>query len=756
MNKSAYFSPRRLGRLPHAFVRADQAAPLLFALLLSACANAAELSTIKVAGKPVTDAGHIHVERDKKTLPASASMALEPGDTIRTDADTTLVIRLGDARAVLMPNTKVTLGSITDWFGRVFISGWLQGKSKLVTAAVKGTQYVLDVDENSGLTSISVLEGTVEVSSVEKRFPPVELTAAQRVRVRVELKQAPTIETIQHGEYNTMIDAANAARDPVLDALLLPDLAGMGEQDAEARLRQLGFQVSRSVVVALSPDAVGLVAGQVPRAGTATRRVELQIGRLFKAGLDKALLNVPAKTDAGSQIALSWTGPNEKEDMIVLVPPQLPDDKYDLDLVLSAHGGRGELRAPAESGKYELRYLSKGSRKPLARASIEVTPPTAALKVPNHAAAGTEVTIEWQGPNRKGDKVHLVRVGTPDGTYVDREDTTISAVTGRGTLRAPAEPGEYEVRYMLAGKVFKNAAILARAKVTVAAVQANLNSPSSCEAGASFEISWTGPNAAHDRIYLVPVGRADYEFYETMVLKADPGHGVMRAPTEPGEYELRYALWGFGADIPGAQKSASFGVIARAKLIVTPVSANLDTVQSAEAGSTIRISWTGPKRSDDWLGVAQVDSSDGTHWPEAWISAETGSGELRLPATPGTYEVRYILGGPVIHRAVAIGRATIEVTPAKATISAPATIRAGTDVKVSWSGPKRSDDRIYLVPVGTPDGAFWEDLVLPAESGRGSMKAPTKVGEYELRYRLGGIAVNATPIIARTKVRIVP
>lgn len=756
MNKSASCSPRvRCGSL-RAFVKAGQAAPWLFAVFLSGCANAAELSTIKVAGKTVADAGHVHVERDKKTLPASASMALEPGDTIRTDADTTLVIRLGDARAVLMPNTKVTLGSITDWFGRVFISGWLQGKSKLVSAAVKGTQYLIEVDENSGLTSISVLEGTVEVSSVENRFPPVELTAAQRVTVQVDVEQAPTIEPIQRGAYNTLIDAANAARDPVLDALLLPDLTGMGGQDAESRLRQLGFQVSRSVVVAPSPDAVGLIVGQVPSAGTATRRVELQIGRLFKAGLDKALLNVPAKADAGSQIALSWTGPNEKGDMIAFVPAQLPDGEYAVDLFLSAQGGRGELRAPAESGKYELRYLPRDGHKALARASIEVTSPTAALKVPNHATAGSELAIEWQGPNRKGDEVHLVRVGTPDGTYVDRSDATISAVNGKGTLRAPAEPGEYEIRYMLAGKVFKNVAILARAKLTVAAVQANLESPSSCEAGASFEVSWTGPNAAHDRIYLVPLGRADYEFYENMVLEAGPGQGEMRAPTEPGEYELRYALWGVGAAIPGGQKSASFGVIARAKLIVTPVSADLDTVQSAGAGSTIRISWTGPKRSDDWLCIAQVDSSVGTYWPEARISAEKGSGELRVPATPGAYEVRYVLGGPIVHQQVAVARAKIEVTPAKAAISAPATISAGTDIKISWSGPKRSDDRISLVPVGTPDHQFRNDLLVSAESGRGSIKAPTKVGEYELRYVLGGIAVGATPIIARTKLRIVP
>jgi hypothetical protein len=732
---------------------------LFVGVALCACGGVAELSTIKVGGKNVSDTGHIHIERDGKPLPASATMSLEIGDSIRTDANTTLVIRLGDARAVLMPNTKVSLGSIWTDFGRAYISGWLQGKSKLMSAAVKGTQYLLDVDQISGLTTIAVLEGAVQVSSNDGRFPAIDLKSAQLVRVSANQTGAPSIEPIGREHFNELIAATNLARDSGLDLLLVPDLTGISFAEAEAQLRSLGIAAAHSDVVAPSPEAIGQVVGQRPAPGVASRNVELQVGRPFKAGLDKVLLNAPARVSAGSDIAITWITPDGTKDRIVLVPPQTPDAEYYEDLAVSAKGGNGVLKAPAEPGKYELRYQTKvSSNLILARTPIEVTPARATLLVPNQVTAGSEFKAEWRGPNRKHDGVHLVPADTRDGRYYPGSDTNVSAADGAGSFRAPSEPGAYEVRYQLAGHVFSHHSIIGRAPLTVVAVEARLTVPLQCEAGASFEISWIGPNSAEDRIFVVQAGTPDYQYNADLILNARSGRGAMRAPTNPGEYEARYALSGIGKTIAAgaADRLAGVTVVARAPLTVIPANATITAPATAEAGSTIRVTWTGPNRPDDWLGIAPPDSEDGTSWRDesAWFYTKDGTGEVRVPATPGTYELRYVLGGPAIRKSEVIARTSIVVNPVVARITAPTTARAGTTVAFSWSGPKRNDDYIQLVPMGTDDGTYWDHQTLSAEPGRGSLTVPAKVGDYELRYALGGPKMRGSAIIARAKLRV--
>jgi hypothetical protein len=637
---------------------------MLTALLccVSACAESTKLSTIKVAGREVTDARHVHVERDQKPLQAAPDMTLQPGDTISTDADTTLVIRMAEARAILMPSTRVSLGSIWTWFGRVFISGWWQGKTKLVTAAVKGTQYVIEVDEKSELTTISVLEGTVGISSVAHLFPDVVLTDAQRVRVAVDLAGSPRAEPIERSEYNSLIDASNRARDPVLDQLLLPDMKDVPVKDAELQLRHAGFEVSRREALAPSREAVGLVTGQSPKPGTAARRVELQVGRSFRKGVDKAQIIAPSQVAAGATFALSWSGPNLDGDKIEIGPSGTSDAVHFTGPSLDARDGRGELRAPAEAGQYELRFSTEeGGGSVLARATLTVTPLGASLKLRASAAAGSMVEVTWRGPNRKDDLISLVPVGTPDGVIQDA--TTLSAEAGHGSLHAPAVAGEYELRYALAGPVFKGAVILARSRLTVTSVQAQLTAPATCEAGASFDVVWQGPNGPLDAIHLVPVGTPDSRYFPELTLTAAAGQGRLRAPADPGEYELRYALAGTAASgaLQAGSAVATMAVIARSKITVSPVMARFRASSTARADSELNFSWSGPNRTDDQVLLVPIDKPDSAYLVGFTISAESGSGALRTPKEPGEYELRYRLAGVRLSGDAIIGRAKIRI-----------------------------------------------------------------------------------------------
>jgi hypothetical protein len=119
--------------------------------------------------------------------------------------------------------------------------------------------------------------------------------------------------------------------------------------------------------------------------------------------------------------------------------------------------------------------------------------------------------------------------------------------------------------------------------------------PTSVQAGAPFQISWTGPNrkvdrvrlvpagteedhefpdyalsadqpmpGTLDRVYLVPVGTADMTFKHGLEAAAGgPNPATVRAPGISGDYEVRYFLGGAG--------NRGGAVIARSKVVITRV-----------------------------------------------------------------------------------------------------------------------------------------------------------------------------------------
>ena len=63
--------------------------------------------------------------------------------------------------------------------------------------------------------------------------------------------------------------------------------------------------------------------------------------------------------------------------------------------------------------------------------------------------------------------------------------------------------------------------------------------PDEIRTSSEFMVTWTGPNQGSDFITIVPFGADDGA--NTTFFNTEPGEeGVLLAPTEPGEYELRY------------------------------------------------------------------------------------------------------------------------------------------------------------------------------------------------------------------------
>jgi hypothetical protein len=69
---------------------------------------------------------------------------------------------------------------------------------------------------------------------------------------------------------------------------------------------------------------------------------------------------------------------------------------------------------------------------------------------PDVVTAGGQLTVSWVAPSGRssGDWVSLFRVGDPDASHGWAEHTD-DAPTGRFTLSAPTQPGQYEFRYMV-------------------------------------------------------------------------------------------------------------------------------------------------------------------------------------------------------------------------------------------------------------------------------------------------------------------
>lgn len=84
-------------------------------------------------------------------------------------------------------------------------------------------------------------------------------------------------------------------------------------------------------------------------------------------------LSAAAQCVAGSDVAVTWTGPNNPGDYITLVLKSTPDGQYAGYQNTSA-GSPLTVKAPKEAGEAELRYMTGQGGKVLARIPITVVP----------------------------------------------------------------------------------------------------------------------------------------------------------------------------------------------------------------------------------------------------------------------------------------------------------------------------------------------------------------------------------------------
>ncbi|MCG8506548.1 MAG: VWA domain-containing protein [Sphingomonadales bacterium] len=346
----------------------------------------------------------------------------------------------------------------------------------------------------------------------------------------------------------------------------------------------------------------------------------------------EATLTAPETVAAGAEFQVAWTGPGYNDDWLTIVKPDAGERAY-LDYEYTRQGNPAKLKAPLEAGDYELRYVQAGA-KVVARRAIQVSAVEATVTGPETAMAGTRHDVEWTGPGGQGDWLTVTQPGAGERSYTDYDYMRKGSPL---RLRVPLEPGTYEWRYVQGGQK-----VIARQTLKVTPAEATLDAPDTAAVGATVSVGWTGPGEQRDFITvtrpdIAENGYTDYEYAR------NGSPASINMPLEPGAYEVRYVL-------------DSAKVVARRAITVTDVEVSISGPPSIAAGGTFNAQWTGPAYRRDFITIVAPGAAANAYTNYKYARRGSPS-ELTAPDEPGTYELRYVLGGRRV-----IARQTVEVT----------------------------------------------------------------------------------------------
>ncbi len=252
--------------------------------------------------------------------------------------------------------------------------------------------------------------------------------------------------------------------------------------------------------------------------------------RTFQCGQTKVSIDLPEKIENGTPMQISWQGPNLAGDHIII---SAGDESVEGDEVCIPTGSGAPItvNSPMVPGAYEIRYVT-GLGRTLSRTSIEVYEVLATLSAPTELEPGEEFMVEWTGPNGPQDYLSISVPDSQNRAYINWQPTDIGNPL---PLRAPQDPGQYEIRYVRSS----DGALLAREPLTVTAAEVSLSFPPVVEAGTRFEVEWSGTPGRGDFIAIIgeASNRRGYIDWSYTSLGSPLS---LAAPFRPGKFEVLY------------------------------------------------------------------------------------------------------------------------------------------------------------------------------------------------------------------------
>jgi len=343
--------------------------------------------------------------------------------------------------------------------------------------------------------------------------------------------------------------------------------------------------------------------------------------------LGEAVITSPETIAAGSDFEIETTGPKNEKDFVALVPKDSTDSNDHLSYFYPKSDDY-ILTAPVEAGEYDIVYFADCGAD-LGRRSIVVTEVSANIVAPKTVAAGSDFTVEVDGPKNDVDFVAIVSSGSVEANdhlsyFYPKSDDYI--------LTAPAEPGGYDIVYFA-----DREKVLSRVSLSVTAVSANIIAPKTIAAGLDFKVELVGPKNDVDFVALITKNSTDPNDHLSYFYPKNDDY-ILTAPAEPGEYDIVYFV--------------DDKVLTRVTIEVTEVSASLSGVpENIIKGESFEITWTGPNNDGNAITILPKGSNNWNDHVGGSLYSMRGdkkSGKMTAPAELGEYDVVYWLNSDKI------------------------------------------------------------------------------------------------------------
>lgn len=170
----------------------------------------------------------------------------------------------------------------------------------------------------------------------------------------------------------------------------------------------------------------------------------------------------------------------------------------------------------------------------------------------------------------------------------------------------------------------------------------------------------------------------------------------------------------------------------------------LEVPREVSAGAPVEVTWSGPDENNDYISVAEAGTDDDAY--ANYTRTRRGNPlTVRVPDTPGNYEIRYVAA----ENDEVLARAPLTVADVEATLDVPADIGAGAPIEIRWTGPDNPNDYISIAEQGTNDDAY-ADYTRTRRGNPLTVRAPDTPGSYEIRY----VMAQSDRVIARSPVNV--
>jgi Ca-activated chloride channel family protein len=257
--------------------------------------------------------------------------------------------------------------------------------------------------------------------------------------------------------------------------------------------------------------------------------------------------------------------------------------------------------------------------------------------------------------------------------------------------------------------------------------------------GAGFSASWEGPAGEGDYIDVVKQGDERVYGELSYAWTKDGQTSLLSAPGKPGSYDVRY-VW---------QGPVKKHVLATTSIEVKDSEVSLVAPAKVNAGEYFAVQWTGPGRKDDYVDLVKQGHKP-TYGELSYFYTDSGSpAQLQAPASPGNYQLRYVLQAPdgrqVLHQ---IPLAVEDIT---ASLAFESTAEVAVKIPVYWTGPNNQDGYIDLVKSGYKN-TYGEIsyFYLKDNPESGELLTPVEPGDYQIRFVMVGAdgrqVITASPI----------